>query len=174
MLQTDKYAASTPPSSSPIPPSYLETNMPDLTIVNDLDEAIHVAFFIIAPTHWKNHLLPGERWTTHLPTLPLHFQARWADRSPPFCPEESLKMGATFGSACAAGVASVITAVTSVLNVGATVPLMITANAGKPSPFTRHLATNRCMDRSEKIRDDADGPGWKGMRYMCLRSSDRA
>ncbi|KAH0826277.1 hypothetical protein J3R83DRAFT_5749 [Lanmaoa asiatica] len=34
-------------------------NMPDLTIINNLDEAIHVAFFITAPTNWKNNLPAG-------------------------------------------------------------------------------------------------------------------
>ena len=123
--------------------------MPDLTIINNLDEAIHVAFFITAPTHWKNDLQPGERWTTHLPTLPLYFQARWAQRtdydsgtvyrSRPFCPEESWEMGATIGLACAAGTASVVTGAVSVLPGCAGVsfiaaPLMLAASAGKTSP----------------------------------------
>ncbi|KAH0826286.1 hypothetical protein J3R83DRAFT_5761 [Lanmaoa asiatica] len=121
--------------------------MPDLTIINNLDEAIHVAFFITAPTHWKNNLQPGERWTTHLPTLPLHFQARWVERadydrgtvyrSREFCPEESWEMGATIGTACAFGTASVVTGITSVftgwgeVGVPLAAPLMMAANAGE-------------------------------------------
>ncbi|KIK93109.1 hypothetical protein PAXRUDRAFT_789671 [Paxillus rubicundulus Ve08.2h10] len=83
--------------------------MPDLTIINNLDEAIHVAFFITAPAYWKNNLAPGERWTVHLPTLPLHFQVRWAERRA-FSAEESWEIAATVGVACAAGTASVLTA----------------------------------------------------------------
>jgi hypothetical protein len=121
--------------------------MPDLTIINNLDEVIHVAFFITAPTHWKNNLQPGERWTTHLPTLPLYFQARWAERtdhdsgvvyrSRAFCPDESWEMGATMGAACAAGTASVVIGVTSFftgwgeIGVPLSVPLMAVANAGE-------------------------------------------
>ena len=117
--------------------------MPDLTIINNLDETIHVAFCIVAPANWKNNLRPGERWMTHLPTLPLNFQVRWAERtdrdsgtvyrSREFCPKESWEMGATIGAACAAGTASVIT---GVIPGGAMVasPLMRAANAGKNSP----------------------------------------
>lgn len=132
-------------------PSTCRKNMPNLTIINGLDEAIHVAFYITAPTHWKNNLLPGERWTTHLPTLPLYFQARWVQRtdsdsgavyqSRAFCPEDSWEMGKTIGVACAAGTASVVTAATSVLTgwqgVGVPLiagPLMVAANAGKTFP----------------------------------------
>ena len=114
--------------------------MPDLTIINNLDEAIHVAFFITAPTHWKNNLQPGERWTTHLPTLPLYFQARWAQRtdhdsgvvyqSRAFCPEESWEMGATIGAACAAGTASVVIG-WGEIGVPLSAPLMAVANAGE-------------------------------------------
>ena len=117
--------------------------MPDLTIINNLDETIHVAFFIVAPAKWKNNLRPGERWTTHLPTLPLHFQARWAERtdrdsgtvyrSREFCPEESWEMGATIGAACAAGTASVVIAATTGGRFVAG-PLMMAGNAGKNSP----------------------------------------
>ncbi|KAG8214823.1 hypothetical protein J3R82DRAFT_9972, partial [Butyriboletus roseoflavus] len=121
--------------------------MPDLTIINNLDEAIHVAFFITAPTNWRNNLQPGERWTTHLPTLPLYFQARWVERadydsgtayrSREFSPQESWEMGATIGIACAFGTASVITGVTSIVKgwegvgVPLAAPLMIMANAGE-------------------------------------------
>ena len=122
--------------------------MPDLTIINNLDETIHVAFFIVAPTHWRNNLRPGERWTAPLPTLPLHFQARWAERidhdsgtvyrSREFCPDESWEMGATIGRAYAAGTASVVTAATSVRTGWGGVgipfvagPLMMAASAGK-------------------------------------------
>ena len=121
--------------------------MPDLTIINNLDEVIHVAFFITAPTHWKNNLQPGERWTTHLPTLPLYFQARWAERtdhdsgavyrSRAFSPGESWKMGATIGAACVAGTASVVIGTTSILTgrgeIGLSLAgsLMAAANAGE-------------------------------------------
>ncbi|KIJ58951.1 hypothetical protein HYDPIDRAFT_118931 [Hydnomerulius pinastri MD-312] len=120
--------------------------MPDLTIINNLEEEIHVAFFICAPTHWKNNLKPNERWTTHLPTMPLYFQVRWAQRedyengtvyrSREFSPEESWETGATIGIACAAGTASVLTAVactaTGLESVGGVVaaPLMLAACAG--------------------------------------------
>lgn len=124
--------------------------MPELTIINDLDEAIHVAFFIAAPTHWKNDLKPGERWTTGLPTLPLYFQARWVERtddngvvyrSRAFCPEESWEMGATIGTACAAGTASVVIGTTSVftgwgeIGVPISGPLMAMASAGETLYF---------------------------------------
>ena len=118
--------------------------MPDLTIINDLDETIHVAFFMTAPFHWKNDLQPGERWMAHLPTLPLYFQARWAQRtdydsgtvyrSRAFCLEESLEMGATIGVAYAAGTASILTGWdnTGVPYIAA--PLMLAASAGKTLP----------------------------------------
>ncbi|KAF8139770.1 hypothetical protein EV363DRAFT_1413348 [Boletus edulis] len=128
------------PSHQPPP------KMPDLTIINNLDEAIHVAFFITAPTHWKNNLQPGERWTMDIPTLPLYFQARWVERtdydsgvvyrSRAFCPEESWEMGATIGAACAAGTASVVIGVTSLftgwgeIGVPISSPLMLLAHAG--------------------------------------------
>ncbi|KIJ12729.1 hypothetical protein PAXINDRAFT_101089 [Paxillus involutus ATCC 200175] len=80
--------------------------MPDLSIINNLDEAIHVAFSMTAPAFWKNNLAPGERWTVHLPTLPLHFQVR----SREFSAKESWEIGATIGAACVAGTASVLTA----------------------------------------------------------------
>ena len=145
-VQADKYPhvpsslVLSPRPTSPVP--YRKINMPDLTIINNLDETIHVAFFIVAPANWKNNLLPGERWTTHLPTLPLHFQARWAERtdgdsgtvyrSREFCPEESWEMGATIGAAYAAGTASVITAVIAGGPIVAG-PLMMAAHAGENS-----------------------------------------
>ncbi|KAG9308887.1 hypothetical protein JVU11DRAFT_11347 [Chiua virens] len=119
--------------------------MPNLTIINNLDEAIHVAFFIVAPAHWKNNLQPGERWTRDMPTLPLVFQARWVERqdddgrvrrSREFCPEDSWKMGATIGTACAMGTASVVIGAVSVPTgwgrIGRRLagPLMTAANAG--------------------------------------------
>ncbi|CCL99736.1 uncharacterized protein FIBRA_01758 [Fibroporia radiculosa] len=120
--------------------------MPDLTIINNLNEDIHVAFSICAPTHWKNHLKPNERWTTHLPTMPLYFQVRWAQRkddehgivywSREFSPQESWDTGATIGIACAAGTASVLSAAACTLTgmgaVGGVVaaPLMSLACAG--------------------------------------------
>jgi hypothetical protein len=122
--------------------------MPDLTIINNLDETIHVAFCITAPIHWKNNLQPGERWTIHLPTLPLIFQARWAERtdhdsgvvhrSRAFCSGESWEMGATIGAACAAGTASVvIRAIPCFKDLSA--PLMAMAKAGKT------LYSNTCL-----------------------------
>jgi len=121
--------------------------MPDLTIINNLDEAVHVAFFITAPTNWKNNLQPGERWTTHLPTLPLYFQARWVERadhdsgavyrSREFSPGESWEAGATIGAACAAGTASVVIGATSLftgwggIGVPLSAPLMGLASAGE-------------------------------------------
>ncbi|KAG9308896.1 hypothetical protein JVU11DRAFT_11356 [Chiua virens] len=122
--------------------------MPNLTIINNLDEAIHIAFFIVAPAHWKNNLQPGERWTKDIPTLPLGFQARWVERqdhvgrvcrSREFCPKDSWKMGATIGTACAMGTASVVIGLTSVLTgwgeIGVPLagPLMMAANAGEES-----------------------------------------
>ncbi|KAF8841488.1 hypothetical protein BDN67DRAFT_1068451 [Paxillus ammoniavirescens] len=115
--------------------------MPDLTIINNLDEAIHVAFFITAPAYWKNNLAPGERWTAHLPTLPLHFQVRWAERqdydgsvrrSREFSAEESWEIGATIGVACAAGTASVLTATLAggAMAKSRAALLMAAANAG--------------------------------------------
>ncbi|KAI9567978.1 hypothetical protein HD554DRAFT_2039097 [Boletus coccyginus] len=99
--------------------------MPDLTIINNLDEAVHVAFFITVPTHWKNNLQPGERWTTHLPTLPLYFQARW------FCPGESWEAGAMIGKACAAGTAAVVIGAMSLFRdlgaIGVTLPAGLVA-----------------------------------------------
>ncbi|KAN0074548.1 hypothetical protein V8E55_011597 [Tylopilus felleus] len=137
--------------------------MPDLTIINNLDEAIHVAFFITAPTHWKNNLQPGERWTTHLPTLPLYFQARWVERTDPdsgavyrsraFCPEESWEMGATIGTACAAGTASVVIGATSFftgwgeIGVPLSSPLMALAHAGGAKYGTIGSDTKLCETR---------------------------
>ncbi|KAG8214820.1 hypothetical protein J3R82DRAFT_9969, partial [Butyriboletus roseoflavus] len=117
--------------------------MPDLTIINNLDEAIHVAFFITAPTNWRNNLQPGERWTTHLPTLPLYFQARWVERADydsgtclsitrVFSGRSQWEMGATIGTACAFGTASVIT---GVVGVPFAAPLMMMANAGELPVF---------------------------------------
>ncbi|KAF8839055.1 hypothetical protein BDN67DRAFT_1012592 [Paxillus ammoniavirescens] len=121
--------------------------MPDLTIINNLQEPIHVAFYICAPTNWKNNLQPNERWTTHLPTMPLYFQARWAERvdydagtvyrSREFSPSESWETAGTITAACAAGTASVVTgaACTAVglapLGVALAAPLMIAANAAQ-------------------------------------------
>ena len=121
--------------------------MPELTIINNLDEAIHVAFFITAPTHWKNDLQPGERWTAGLPSLPLYFQARWVERtdsdsgtvgrSRAFCSDESWEIGAAMGAACAAGTASVVIGITSMftgwgeIGVPISTPLMAIAKAGE-------------------------------------------
>ncbi|KAF8551222.1 hypothetical protein OG21DRAFT_1512999 [Imleria badia] len=131
--------------------------MPDLTIINNLDEAIHVAFFITAPTHWKNNLKPGERWTTNLPTLPLYFQARWVERtdnsgvvyrSRAFCPEESWEMGATIGTACAAGTASVVIGtITGWIGEPLSAPLMAVANAGGAKYATMGSDTKLCETR---------------------------
>ncbi|KAG1750601.1 uncharacterized protein EDB91DRAFT_698020 [Suillus paluster] len=92
--------------------------MPDITIINDFNEDIHVAFFIGVPTNWKNHLKPGERWTVHLASLPLHFEARRVQcndfdagtvlRSCEFSCDDSREMLRTIGVACAAGTASVV------------------------------------------------------------------
>lgn len=127
--------------------------MPDLTIINNLEEPVHVAFSIIAPTNWKNNLQPTERWTTHLPTLPLHFEVRWTERvdengatyrSREFSPEESWETGGMIGLACAAGTASVVTTAASTIvgmpGLGATVagPLMLAASAGKRS-YSVHI-----------------------------------
>jgi len=94
--------------------------MPDITIINDLNEDIHVAFFLGVPCNWKNDLKPGERWTTHTASLPLHFEVRWVQRvdfdtgnvwrSREFSHDESMEMLATIGGACAAGTASVVSA----------------------------------------------------------------
>lgn len=84
--------------------------MPDVTVINDLDEDIHVAFFVGVPSNWKNHLKPGERWRTHLASLPLHFEARSVTESREFSRDESMEMFATIGGACAAGTASVVSA----------------------------------------------------------------
>ncbi|KAG2122356.1 hypothetical protein DEU56DRAFT_76293 [Suillus clintonianus] len=83
--------------------------MPDVTLINDLDQDIHVAFFVGVPANWKNYLKPGERWRTHLASLPLHFEAR-SVQSHEFSHNESWEMFATIGGACAAGTASVVSA----------------------------------------------------------------
>ncbi|KAF9226164.1 hypothetical protein BS17DRAFT_776796 [Gyrodon lividus] len=129
--------------------------MPDVTIINNLEEPIHVAFSVVAPTNWKNNLQPNERWTTHLATLPLHFQVRWAERtdrdsmtvyrSREFSPGESWETGGTIGIACAAGTASVVTAAvcTAVgmggLGAALATPLMLAANAGERSWFCSYI-----------------------------------
>lgn len=131
--------------------------MPDLTIINNLEEPVHVAFSLIAPTNWKNNLEPTDRWTTHLPTLPLYFEVRWTEkvdsetgttyRSREFSPEESWETGGTIGLACAAGTASVVTAAacTTVgmegLGVAVAAPLMLAASAGKRSYSVHMLFT---------------------------------
>ncbi|KAG1849581.1 hypothetical protein C8R48DRAFT_836806 [Suillus tomentosus] len=110
--------------------------MPDVTVINNLSEEIHVAFFVGVPTNWTNHLKPGERWTTHLASLPLHFEARSVTGSREFSPNESMDMSATIGGACAAGTASVVP--TGALFAGdmlagipmVSVPLMAAASAG--------------------------------------------
>ncbi|KAG2126061.1 hypothetical protein DEU56DRAFT_558801 [Suillus clintonianus] len=120
--------------------------MPDITVINDIDENIHVAFFVGVPTNWKNNLKPGERWTTHLASLPLHFEVRWAHRidfdtgniwcSQEFSHNDSMEMFATIGGACAAGTASVVSAgglLACDMVVGIPIisgPLMAVANAG--------------------------------------------
>jgi hypothetical protein len=111
--------------------------MPDVTVINDLDEDIHIAFFIGVPTNWKNHVKPGERWTTHLASLPHHFEARSATESREFSHDESMEMLATIGGACAAGTASVVSA--GVFFAGdmvdripkVSLPLMVAASAGE-------------------------------------------
>ncbi|KAG1732557.1 hypothetical protein EDB19DRAFT_1831264 [Suillus lakei] len=100
--------------------------MPDVTVINDLNEDIHIAFFIGVPTNWKNQLKPKERWTMHLASLPLHFKAHCV-RSPGFSHNESWKMFATIGGACAAGTASVVSSATPMV----LMPLMVAANAGE-------------------------------------------
>ncbi|KAG2050243.1 hypothetical protein BDR06DRAFT_650789 [Suillus hirtellus] len=110
--------------------------MPDVTVINNLSEEIHVAFFIGVPANWKNHLKPGERWTTHLASLPLHFEARSVTGNREFSHNESMDMLATIGGACAAGTASVVSA--GALFAGdmlagipvVSVPLMAAASAG--------------------------------------------
>ncbi|KAI5999386.1 hypothetical protein F5J12DRAFT_277106 [Pisolithus orientalis] len=137
--------------------------MPDLTVINNLEEPIHVAFFITAPTHWKNHLQPNERWTTHLPTLPLYFQVRWVKRtdydqgtayvSREFSEGESWEAGATIGLACAAGTASVITGATSLLTgwegagMAIAAPLMMAASAGGKRYATMGQDAKLCETR---------------------------
>ncbi|KAG2338320.1 hypothetical protein BDR05DRAFT_1004360 [Suillus weaverae] len=111
--------------------------MPDVTVINDLSEDIHIAFFVGVPTNWKNHLKPGERWTTHLASLPLHFEARSVTEGREFSHDESMEMFATIGGACAAGTASVVSA--GALFAGEMVagipivsgPLMAAASAGE-------------------------------------------
>ncbi|KAG0705598.1 hypothetical protein DFH29DRAFT_268483 [Suillus ampliporus] len=113
--------------------------MPDVTIINDFNEDIHIAFFLGVPTNWKNYLKPGERWTCHLGSLPLHFEARWVQRvdsgtgnvwrSREFGHDDSTQMLATIGGACAAGTASVVSAFSGVPVVSG--PLMLAASAGE-------------------------------------------
>jgi len=120
--------------------------MPDLTIINNLKEPIHVAFYICAPTNWKNNLQPNERWTTHLPTMPLYFQVRWAERtdydtgtvyrSREFSPSESWEAAGTISAAYVAGTASVVTGVACTamrmapLGIALAAPLMMAATSG--------------------------------------------
>jgi len=137
--------------------------MPDLTIINNLKEPIHVAFYIGTPTHWKNNLQPNERWTTHLPTMPLYFQARWAERtdhdsgtvyrSREFSAAESWETAGTITAACAAGTASVVTAITcTVVGMGAlggtlAAPMMMAASAGGTRYATMNNDARLCETR---------------------------
>ncbi|KIK97284.1 hypothetical protein PAXRUDRAFT_825089 [Paxillus rubicundulus Ve08.2h10] len=123
--------------------------MPNLTIINDLKEPIHVAFYIGAPTHWKNNLQPNERWTADLPSIPLYFQVRWAERtdhdsgavyrSREFNALDSWGTAGTIGAACVAGTASVVTAIAcTAVGMGAAggalaTPMMMAASAGERS-----------------------------------------
>ncbi|KAG2047999.1 hypothetical protein BDR06DRAFT_1024672 [Suillus hirtellus] len=108
--------------------------MPDVTVINNLGEEIHVTFFVVVLTNWKNHLKPRERWTTHLASLLLPFEARSVTGSREFSPNESMEMSAAIGGACAAGTASVVP--TGALFAGdmlvgipiVSVPLMAAAN----------------------------------------------
>jgi hypothetical protein len=115
--------------------------MPDVTVINDLNEDIHVAFFLGVPSNWKNHLKPGERWRTHLASLPLHFEARSVTESREFSHDESMEMFATIGGAYAAGTASVVSAgalFASEMVAGIPVvsaPLMAVASAGESRFF---------------------------------------
>ncbi|KAG2068896.1 hypothetical protein BDR04DRAFT_1102653 [Suillus decipiens] len=102
--------------------------MPDVTVINNLSEDVHVAFFLGVPTNWTNHLKPGERWTTHLASLPHYFEARSVTESRKFSHDESMEMLATIGGACAAGTASVVSTVVGMPVISA--PLMVAANAG--------------------------------------------
>ncbi|KAG0697838.1 hypothetical protein DFH29DRAFT_130786 [Suillus ampliporus] len=127
--------------------NHLSREMPDVTVINDFNEDIHVAFFLGVPTNWKNHLKPGERWTCHLASLPLHFEARWVQRvdfdtgnvwrSREFSHDDSMEMLATIGGACAAGTASVLSAgafFASDMVAGIPIvsgPLMAVASAGE-------------------------------------------
>lgn len=87
--------------------------MPYVSIKNDLDEDIHVAFCVMGfPAIFGNNLGPGQRWTTtrSLATLPHTLEVRRVGNNK-FSQEESLQMLGTIGGACAAGTASVLTAV---------------------------------------------------------------
>ncbi|KAG1848470.1 hypothetical protein F4604DRAFT_1935419 [Suillus subluteus] len=129
--------------------------MPDVTVINDLNEDIHVAFFVGVPTNWKNHLKPGERWTTHLASLPLYFEARSpaVTDTPEFSHDESMKMFATIGGACAAGTASVVSAgalfatdmIAGIPMVS--VPLMAAASAGGTKYGTWGEGGRKCTAR---------------------------
>ncbi|KAG1895305.1 uncharacterized protein F5891DRAFT_1059455 [Suillus fuscotomentosus] len=118
--------------------------MPDATVINNLAEEIHVAFFLGVPTNWKNQLKPGERWTTHLASLPHRFEARSVTESREFSHDESMEMLATIGGACAAGTASVVT---GVVGIPASVPLMAIANAGGAKYGGWGAHGRRCITR---------------------------
>lgn len=112
--------------------------MPDATVINDLDEDIHVAFFVGVPSNWKNHLKPGERWKTHLASLPLYFEARHVAGTREYSHDESMEMFGTIGGACAAGTASVVSAGVALFAggmvagaSGLSAPLMVAASAGE-------------------------------------------
>ncbi|KAG2084962.1 uncharacterized protein F5147DRAFT_113308 [Suillus discolor] len=107
----------------------ISTKMPDVTVINNLTEEIHVAFFLGVPTNWKNQFKPGERWTTHLASLPHRFEARSVTESREFSLDESMEMLATIGGACAAGTGSVLATMVGI-PASSSNRLMAIANAG--------------------------------------------
>lgn len=50
--------------------------MPDVTLRNETEEVLNVAFRFVSPANWTNALTPGSAYTTHLASVPYTIEAR--------------------------------------------------------------------------------------------------
>lgn len=132
--------------------------MPDVIVRNETPDKLNVAFRFVAPASWKNSLLPGDTWTTHLGSTPFTVEVRLDRESNQYSPQDSWATAGDVTGGWFAGAASVLGGVFGgSVGRAAALPLMNHAIQGKSiscSPCSGHRTVSPAGGRFAR---DAEG-----------------